>query len=507
MHHGMEVIDKRRTAPMGDHGTVLNVVSWLLLVIAMCTLIARFCMKLSIKDKNRRFGSDDLFIAFAALFSIGQTVAISFSSIHALGQHSADLNAEQLKIFQKAEYAGCMLYIANMGCARISVCLLIKKILPGSIASTSVMVFAGFTVLWTISGVFVTAFPCSVPNPWQFDFGKKCINLVKWINYVGITNIVVEILLVAIPLVVWNLRTSAGRRLSVSLLFLARLSVVAAVAAQLSFFNRYALKTDYTYTYWRTALCYQIAQNLSIITANLPCLHPFIIKVLAGTIQAETIAFDWAILDFLNRRGGKGGFDAMSSQSSTLPMTEEEYCRPLATYGLDRSSAHLNSQHFNRFPVNVATPLKTPEPPENLFMSPVPIPPSRPTTVYSTPSRGNSLSRSLSRTLSRSHSKKSAKSRPTSTYSSPSRPPQVPKNIEEVGCLPPAPDWETDSSDRGSERSGASSRRPVNSIYVFKRSKVISVPEESHIDDSDGYCKKYYPPLPSPKMPRRPQGS
>ena len=68
MYHGvMEVLDKRRTAPMGDHGTVLNVISWILLVISMCTLVARFCMKLSIKDKSRRFGSDDLFIALAAV--------------------------------------------------------------------------------------------------------------------------------------------------------------------------------------------------------------------------------------------------------------------------------------------------------------------------------------------------------------------------------------------------------------------------------------------------------
>lgn len=413
-----------------------------------------------------------------------------------------------------------MLYIANMGLSRISVCLLIKKILPGSVASTSVMVFAGFTVLWTISGVFVTAFPCSLPNPWQFDATKKCIDIIKWINYVGITNIVVEILLVAIPLTVWNLRASAGKRISVSLMFLARLrsvlspliascltdicSVVAAVSAQLYYFNHYVPASDFTFHYWRPVICYQIAQNLSIITANLPCLHPFIIKVLAGTIKAETIAFDCGIQQYIHKKTGRGGFDAISSQSSSLPMTEEEYCRPLATYGLDRSSAHLNSQHFNRFPVNIATPLKTAEPPENVFMKPVPVPPSRPTTSYSTktPSRGNSLTRTLSRKLSRSQSKKSSKSRPTSTYSSSSKPPQMPKNLAEVGCLP-AIDWETDSSDRGSQRSGGSSRRPP-SEYIFKRSKVISVPEESHLEE-DGW-KKYYPPLPSPKFPRRPPG-
>lgn len=168
-------------------------------------------------------------------------MAVSIESIQAIGQHFKDLSASQVRILQKvyismmpcralltsqAEYVGCMLFIANMGCARISVCLLIKKILPGNIPSTTALVFAGFTVLWTISGVLVTAFPCSLPNPWQFDPGKKCIDLVKWINYVGITNIVVEILLVSIPLCVWNLRCSAGRRVSVSMVFLARLRFV-----------------------------------------------------------------------------------------------------------------------------------------------------------------------------------------------------------------------------------------------------------------------------------------
>lgn len=113
-----------------------------------------------------------------------------------------------------------------MGCARISLCLLIKDILPGSIARFTALGFAAFTALWTITGVLVAAFLCSLPNPWQWDNGKKCIDVTSWVNYVGSTNIVVEILLITIPLCVWNVRTSAGRRMSVSLLFLSRLRFV-----------------------------------------------------------------------------------------------------------------------------------------------------------------------------------------------------------------------------------------------------------------------------------------
>lgn len=151
---------------------------------------------------------------------------MSIESVQSIGQPYELMTTEQIKIFQKAEYAGCMLFIANMGCARISLCLLIRRLLSGCIASLTALGFACFTMLWTFIGVLVTAFPCALPNPWQADLdkGKKCINLVSWVNYIAITNIVVEILLVSIPLIVWNLRVSAGRRLSVSIVFLLRLT-------------------------------------------------------------------------------------------------------------------------------------------------------------------------------------------------------------------------------------------------------------------------------------------
>lgn len=116
-----------------------------------------------------------------------------------------------------------MLYIANMGCARISVCLVIRDVLPGIVAKYTALVFAGFTAIWTVSGVLVNAFPCALPAPWRFTEGHNCYDVVAFINYIGITNIVVEVILVMIPLFIWNVRLSAGRRVSVSLVFLARL--------------------------------------------------------------------------------------------------------------------------------------------------------------------------------------------------------------------------------------------------------------------------------------------
>jgi hypothetical protein len=52
---------------MANRGTIMNIVSWMLLAIVVCTLIARFAMKLSMKTRKRKLGLDDLFIGLAAV--------------------------------------------------------------------------------------------------------------------------------------------------------------------------------------------------------------------------------------------------------------------------------------------------------------------------------------------------------------------------------------------------------------------------------------------------------
>jgi hypothetical protein len=116
-----------------------------------------------------------------------------------------------------------MLYIANMGCSRISVCLLIRKVLPGVVPRYTALAFAAFTSIWMVSGILVMAFACDLPHPWNFVENTKCLDVLAFVNYIAITNIVVEVLLVILPLVVWNVKISTKRQASVSFVFMARL--------------------------------------------------------------------------------------------------------------------------------------------------------------------------------------------------------------------------------------------------------------------------------------------
>ena len=67
LDEAMQTLYKRRIASMADRGTILNIVSWILLAVVVCTLVARFGMKLSMKTSRARFGLDDLFVALAAV--------------------------------------------------------------------------------------------------------------------------------------------------------------------------------------------------------------------------------------------------------------------------------------------------------------------------------------------------------------------------------------------------------------------------------------------------------
>jgi hypothetical protein len=184
-----------------------------------------------------------------------------------------------------------------------------------------------------------------------------------------------------------------------------------------------------------------------------------VLQLLAGITKPESLQFKgnpWPKIRGYVRRspGEKTKFDSMSSQNSTLMQEENDYCKPLATYGLDRSSAHLHSQHFNRFPSNVATPIFDPSPPENVFMRSVEFPISYP-----------------------------------GTLPAPTRPKAAPQTASQCGVLPTI-DWDSES-DHESEASSPTRKR--DSAYIFNRENVISVPEASALYSQD-YWKQYPPP-------------
>jgi hypothetical protein len=104
---------------------------------------------------------------------------------------------------------------------------LIKKVLPGKRVKYTCFGFAILSIVWTLADVLVTLFPCKFPDQWRF-LEKECIDIFVFIQHVAATNICIEVIIIVMPLLVWNLRISAGRSISVSAVFMSRLLYVPA---------------------------------------------------------------------------------------------------------------------------------------------------------------------------------------------------------------------------------------------------------------------------------------
>jgi hypothetical protein len=365
-----------------------------------------------------------------------------------------------------------------MGCAKICLSLVMRKLFAGRLFEYTSVILAFFTGGWTISGVIVTAFQCRVPTPWNL-LSNECIDTVAFGNYLASTNIATEVLLVLVPLAIWTQDASVGNRLYVSFVFWSRLryvlssrfgspadhhSIVSAVSVQLYFFNTSVASPSIAES-WAISFCMQIAQTLSVISACLPGLHPLVAKDMGDSSSTHT-EMDSHGSRWDAKKFGSLSYSHVSQRSidshNPLEPVVSPYCRPLATHGLVRSSASCDSYNFPRIPSNIALPLSTPEPPVNVF---------------------NRLIRSSS----------SLDLDPLGT----------PRNLEELGCLP-APDWEYEEVEEEAESGRISPERRPTSEYIFQRSKVISVPEERNMFEVGREWNGFVPPLPTPKMLKDP---
>ncbi|KAJ4983670.1 hypothetical protein SVAN01_10828 [Stagonosporopsis vannaccii] len=452
---------RRATNPPHDEKTIMNVVSWILLALVICTLVARFTVKLSRRTIRQVLKLDDIFLLLAALFSFGQTMAVSIQWRDVANQQLMGLPEDKRAVYQKAAYASHLLFIANMGCAKIAMAMVIRKLFSGCLFEYTSCILAIFTAGWTISGFIVTAFQCRLPTPWDLMRTSECVDIVAFGNYLASTNIMTEALLVLVPLAIWVKKTAVGNRLFVSAIFWLRLSVIAAIGTQLYFFNTSSITPSIAED-WATTLCIQIAQSLSVISACLPGLHPLVAKEMNDTASVNTKLSESGLHWDVKKFGALSSHKPQPSIDSdtTLEPVESLYCRPLATHGLVRSSTSCDSYNFPRLPSNIALPLSTLEPPVNVF---------------------NRLIRSSS--------------------SLELDPLGAPRNVDELGCLP-APDWNDEDEDEDSGR--ASPERRPTSDYVFQRSKVISVPEDRNMFEVGKEWNGFVPPLPTPRMLKNP---
>ncbi|KAJ6134019.1 hypothetical protein N7523_000341 [Penicillium sp. IBT 18751x] len=251
----------------------INVLTFFMLVTSILSVFTRLGTKYFMV---RKWGLDD-FMSIGAMFAcVGQSIAVSIATKSGLGQHLLSLSDGQRVSMMKAQYAANILFIASMACSKLALIMFIRSLTPATLDRRFALGLGVFVLLWTIAGVFTAAFQCSVPDTWDYLHGK-CFHLVAWWNYLGITNILSEVGIVAQALlVILRIQADFHKKAVLASVFLLRIIVVVAIICQLAYAHENEHTIDPSWDTWTVAISTQMAQSLSIVTACSPQFKPFL---------------------------------------------------------------------------------------------------------------------------------------------------------------------------------------------------------------------------------------
>ncbi|KAI1453746.1 hypothetical protein F4805DRAFT_358347 [Annulohypoxylon moriforme] len=267
-----------------NNGTVVNVVSWFILITSSLTILVRLAMKWVLLKK---FHTDDGLILVSQVFGIAQTIATSMEVANGLGYHLDTLTSDHVNAFQKSFYASNILSIASQAMSKLSLVFYIRVLSPIAIHRVLCWVLMGAILLWMLTSVIVLLFQCNTPSFWDF-ITNTCLNRLAMWYYINITNIVIDICLIVLPVtVVWQLQTRFKRKLVVMTCFTTRILTIAAVGWQIYETQTLADYADATFTYWAFVLAMTLAQNLGVMTASIPYLKPFLDSLESGLIRSD----------------------------------------------------------------------------------------------------------------------------------------------------------------------------------------------------------------------------
>ncbi|KAF2802318.1 uncharacterized protein BDZ99DRAFT_504053 [Mytilinidion resinicola] len=262
----------RGTANNGSHSDDVQIVTWLLFVVALVVVEGHFVVKWirARKARVRRVNWDDAALATALALALGQTIAVSVQANSALGRHISILSTHQVNTFQAAQYAATMLYILSIGTTRISMWLFVWQSVQEKRQKWIAIGMGALCLLWTLTGFIAAAASCDEPNPWTF-LGNQCYDRLAFARYVASSNIVLELSSIAIPIL---LLKSRAKKCWTTLAFCSRFLLIVTFIPQIYYSNTLSTtastSNDFTFQAWSLTTCTQLAQSLALLTTCLP---------------------------------------------------------------------------------------------------------------------------------------------------------------------------------------------------------------------------------------------
>ncbi|KAJ5151961.1 hypothetical protein N7492_010256 [Penicillium capsulatum] len=266
----------------------VNVTNLVLLVVFVLSIFVRLGTKYRL---FRRFTNDDYFMLVSMVFGVVQSIAVSMAVANGFGKHFHEVSDDEFMRTEKWLYTATLLYIVGICFSKLSIASFIRNLSPSSRDRFLARIAEAVTSVWAVVAFIGTAFQCSVPNTWDLYYGK-CLNQTAWIYFVGVTNIVTDLLILSQGLhLIHQVQTSLKKRLIFASIFLPRTLVVLGIIAEMALVRRGTHTSDPTYDFCQVVIAQQIIQCVSIVTACWGQLKPFLTWLRSNGLRIQDAEF------------------------------------------------------------------------------------------------------------------------------------------------------------------------------------------------------------------------
>ena len=222
------------------------------------------------------------------LFLVGQSVAVTVMTANGYGKPSTELSSTQMSTILKAQYSATLLYIPGLLFSKLPTLVILNVVSPLERFRKLLFLTALVILAWAGSSEIVSAFQCRPLLTWNFVDGQ-CLDRVAFYTYFEVMNAVTDLLLVLLPIaLVANIKTSISRRLSVLSVFCVRSMSVGAIIAKLILLMSETNDDPFSAT-WPVTICTQLIQFLSLLSACLLYLRPFLEALTPGFINGDDL--------------------------------------------------------------------------------------------------------------------------------------------------------------------------------------------------------------------------
>ncbi|KAB8231088.1 hypothetical protein BDV23DRAFT_195668 [Aspergillus alliaceus] len=229
---------------------------------------------------NPPFGFDDAFAVFGTIIGTVQT-AVTLDAVRSgIGKKEALLTDDRVESGLKSIYIAWLLYPVVVCSSKISISLLIARLTRTKLHLKASHLLTGFIVLWGVISLFLIAFQCKLPMPWDIGAMDHCRSMfVQW-TAVEAGNIFIELLLPCIViLMVWDLRVASTTKITVVMAFSLQLLATVPIVVRLVLLQQSTTgddAADPTFTITDTVLVTEVAMHFSLMSATFPCLRKFL---------------------------------------------------------------------------------------------------------------------------------------------------------------------------------------------------------------------------------------